>query len=124
MQMAGSSEEQKLQEQLKLSWMDELDQVDLKRISEGHFDCIGVKPRVDTNRPQTKQEKLIELKKAIVEANMKRAVRKGIRVKDKKKKVYQKIVRMDTNLSLARKNTTLSFNESRSRDLMNQTVRI
>ena len=35
---------------------EELDEIDKKRIAQKKFECIGVKARVDSNRPKTKAE--------------------------------------------------------------------
>ena len=70
--------------------LDEFDDLDKKRIAAKKFDFIGVKPLVDTNRPQTKEEKALEEKRAIFELLLKRHIKKSVNTKEKKKKLFRR----------------------------------
>ena len=44
----------------------------MKHIRDKKFELIGVKPRIDTNLPLTKEQKLLNKKRVIIEAHLKR----------------------------------------------------
>ena len=44
-----------IDKQLRVGLQDELDDLDKKHMKQKRFDCIGVKPRVDTHIPLTKE---------------------------------------------------------------------
>ena len=66
-----------------------MDKIDLKRIADRKFDFIGVEKRVDTNRNKTKEEKALEIKRAILAARIKKTSIRRVSKKDRDEKIYR-----------------------------------
>ena len=90
-------EETKLEKVLRFTMKDELDAHDLKMVKAKRPDWIGVKPRVNTNRPKTKAELFLIKKKIIYEGRLKRRLKHCFIKRRQKDRCYTRMKRLNKN---------------------------
>ena len=71
---------------------EELDAVDKKRVVQKKFDCIGVKARVDSNRPKNKEELEKERQKVNLEAQLRKLTKRKTTKKEKQERIFNMMV--------------------------------
>ena len=90
-------EETKLEKVLRFTMKDELDAHDLKMIKAKRPHWIGVKPRVNTNRPKTKAERFLIKKKIIYEGRLKRRLNHCFIKRRNKDRIHTRMKRLNKN---------------------------